>query len=187
MKDKDNQQERSYYDHKWLTEIKKKQDWIWYIVGFIDGEGSLNVSFRRTKTSCGWRIHPVLNVTQKEREILSQIKQFFGCGTLRARADGVWYFEIDNMKMIRQKVIPFFAKYPFRTTKKKVDFRCFSAICDLLDDPNWSEEQTFIKILNLRDQMNVRTSKRKYSNEFILNNRKSSETTRQTRDQPEMI
>lgn len=47
----------------------------WYIVGFADGEGSFNLSWRkRDDYLIGWKVSPVFNISQKEKTILSIIK-----------------------------------------------------------------------------------------------------------------
>lgn len=180
MKRRDNQQERLYRDEQWFKEIKSKQDWIWYIVGFCDGEGSLNVSFKKREDyKCGWKITPVFNITQKEESILARIKQFFGCGTLRDRKDGVWYYEVENQVMLRTRILPFFQMYSFRTQKKLSNLTSFIQICDILDDSNWATKANITRILEIRENMHV-LKKRKYTQEFILSNIKSSETICQT-------
>lgn len=38
----------------------------WYIVGFADGEGSFNLSWRkRDDYLIGWKVSPVFNISQK--------------------------------------------------------------------------------------------------------------------------
>lgn len=181
MKNRDNQQERlNDQDENWLQKIKTKPDWIWYIVGFCDGEGSLNVSFRpRQDYKCGWKITPVFNVSQKEKTILARLKSFFECGTLRDRKDGVWYYEVSNQQMLRSRILPFFQIYQFRTEKKLRDFQAFINICKILDEPDWDSIPHVQQILENREKMMV-LRKRKYSSEFILKTIKSSETTCQT-------
>lgn len=46
------------------------------IVGFRDGEGSFNTSFRkRDDFLLGWKITPVFTVSQKQRDILALSKR----------------------------------------------------------------------------------------------------------------
>lgn len=185
MKLRDNQQERSFAQQKdliWLNKIKSKTDWIWFIVGFSDGEGSINVSFKkRLDYKCGWKIVPVFNISQKEKAILARIKQFFGCGTLRDRKDGVYYYEVENQIMLKSRIIPFFEKYPFKTEKKLLSFQYFVKILKILEMPNWDSYENLVTILDYRDKMIVKRPK-KYSNDYILKQMKSSETICQKLD-----
>jgi intein-encoded DNA endonuclease-like protein len=98
-----------------------------YITGFADGEGSFNVSFRkRNDYLIGWKITPVFNISQKERDILAIIKNHLQCGTIRFRKDNVWVYEVDNHNALKTQIIPFFKQYPFLSTKKKERFCSFS-------------------------------------------------------------
>lgn len=73
----------------------------------------------------GWKITPVFNISQKEREILAIIKNILNCGTIRARNDGVWVYEVETRNAILYNIIPFFEQFPFLFTKKKKDFLRF--------------------------------------------------------------
>ena len=167
----DNQQERSDIDNQWLLDIKSKTDWIWFIVGFCDGEGSLHVSLRpRADYENGWKVSLCFNITQKEKPILARIKSFFGCGTLRERNDNVWYYEVNNLLMIKRRIIPFFKTYNFRTIKNLNRFQGFVKISKLLNDSSTMDNLDVI--LQIRDKY-LLSQKTKYSREFIM---KSSET-----------
>ena len=75
-----------------------------YIVGFVDGEGSFNISFKvRTDYVYGIQVYPSFNISQKEKDILVWIRNQFDCGTIRNRNDGVYYYEVHNLKELREK------------------------------------------------------------------------------------
>ena len=95
----------------------------WYISGFVDGEGSFNVSLRKKSDyRVGWQ--PVLsfNVSQREKTILAIIKRHFGCGIIKRRKDGLYSYDVTNPKAIQGKIIPFFEKYYFLSANKKKTF-----------------------------------------------------------------
>src|SRR3990167_4485915 len=86
----------------------------YYLAGFVDGEGSFNVSFRkRNDYKIPWKISLCFNISQKDKVILALFKQHLKCGTLRGRPDGVWYYEVNNLTAIGNNVIPFFRKFNF--------------------------------------------------------------------------
>lgn len=96
------------------------RDVAFYISGFSDGEGSFNASFRkRNDYLIGWKISPVFNISQKEKQILALIQKHLGCGTIRFRKDNVWPFEVDNKTALIKIIIPFFTKYGFLSEKKR--------------------------------------------------------------------
>ncbi|MDO8650546.1 MAG: LAGLIDADG family homing endonuclease, partial [Candidatus Berkelbacteria bacterium] len=58
----------------------------WYIAGFVDGEGSFNVSFKKERSyGIGWKVALSFNISQRDAGILKKIQQAFGCGTIRFR------------------------------------------------------------------------------------------------------
>ena len=98
----------------------------YYLAGFADGEGSFNVSFRKRQDyKSPWKISLCFNVSQKEKVILALFKRYLGCGTLRSRPDGVWYYEVNNLTPILDTVIPFFKRYSFLSAKKSATLQSF--------------------------------------------------------------
>lgn len=126
-----------------------------YIAGFVDGEGSFNISLRkRSDHTLGWQVAPSFNISQKDRVILAWIKKVFGCGTLRSRKDGVVYFEIRNTSMLYERVLPFFKRFGFRSAAEKRNFNVFAQIIKLLHK-NQLNKQIFDEVVQLREKLNV--------------------------------
>ena len=130
----DNQQERleSMLDVATIPEAVG-----YYLAGFTDGEGSFNVSFRpRTDYVFPWKVSLCFNVSQRERAILEVLQTHLACGTMRQRADGVWYFEVNSLADLIQNVIPFFERFDFFRPRSSVISRSLlnSQVCCGLDD-----------------------------------------------------
>ena len=139
-----------------------------YLAGFTDGEGSFNLSFRpRSDFQASWKIALCFNISQKDRVILALFKRYLGCGTIRGRPDGVWYYEVNNLNAIRTCVIPFFKKFAFLSAKKKRDFSKFCQLADLLHQNQHLTKDGIKQILEIRREMND-GGKRKYSEQEIL-------------------
>lgn len=153
----------------------------YYLAGFADGEGSFNVSFRpRPDYFVPWKVTASFNVSQKDRVILALYKKHLGCGTLRERPDGVWYYEVTNLSAIAENVIPFFNRFGFLSAKKKRDFSKFKQIVALMLQGAHLTEDGIKKILKIRQSMND-GGKRRYTDDQILATiGKSSETICQT-------
>ena len=149
----------------------------YYLAGFVDGEGSFNISFRPRDDYKGpWKISLCFNVSQRDEVILALFKRYLGCGTLRDRGDGVWYYEVNNFVAIREKVIPFFKRFGFLSAKKKRDFSKFCQIEKLVEQGRHLTQSGLREILEIRRDMND-GGKRKYSEEEILGGlQESSET-----------
>ena len=156
-----------------------------YLAGFADGEGSFNVSFRkRDDYKQGFKISLCFNVSQKEKVILTLFKKHLNCGTLRQRKDGVWYYEVNNLTAINEKVIPFFKRFRFLSQKKKRDFSKFCQIAELMKRNEHLTEEGIKKILELRRQMNDGGNRKYSETDDIIHQKESSETTRQTVEKP---
>lgn len=140
----------------------------WYLAGFVDGEGSFNVSFRpRADYAVPWKVSLCFNISQRDPAMLSHFKRHLRCGTMRQRRDGVWYFEVNNLEAIRANVIPFFKRFDFMSAKKKRDFAKFVELAEIIGRGEHRTREQIEKILAIRRDMND-GGKRKYVDEAIL-------------------
>ena len=140
----------------------------WYLAGFADGEGSFNVSFRpRDDYGFPWKISLCFNVSQRDPVILSLYKRHLGCGTTRQRQDGVWYYEVNNLRALRENVVPFFSRFSFRSAKKKRDFSKFVALLEIIEAGRHLSREGVGEILRIRSEMND-GGRRKYSDQDVL-------------------
>jgi hypothetical protein len=155
----------------------------YYFAGFVDGEGSFNLSFRkRSDYKLPWKVSLCLNVSQKDQTILALLKQHLKCGTIRYKSDDVWFFEVNNLNAIRDNVIPFFDHFGFLSAKKKRDFSIFKQMAEMMSQGAHLRKDGIVDLLHLRRSMND-GGKRKYSELEILeafDNLESSETICQT-------
>lgn len=142
---------------------------IYWIVGFIDGEGCFSVSFNKKSTlSCGIEVRPSFSVSQKAHSYISleNIQNYFKCGNIRFdKKDGTYKFEVRSLNDLRKIIIPFFNKYNL-LTKKKLDFETFQIICNLVAECQHLNIKGIEKIISLAYTMNG--GKRKYTEEELL-------------------
>jgi len=138
-----------------------------YLAGFTDGEGSFNVSFRPRDDSFPWKVSLCFNISQKDPVILSLFKKHLECGTMLQRADGIWYFEVNNLVPIVENVIPFFERFQFLSAKKKRDFAKFQQLAELIRQRRHLSQEGIEEILHIRNGMNDR-ERRRYTDEMIL-------------------
>ena len=140
----------------------------WYIAGFADGEGSFNVSFRpRDDYPLPWKVSLCFNISQRDPVILSLIKRHLGCGTMRQRRDGVWYYEVNNLEAIADNVIPFFRRFGFLSAKKKRDFAKFVELAEMMKQGGHLSREGIVRILEIRRDMND-GGNRRYQDEEII-------------------
>ena len=139
-----------------------------YLAGFTDGEGSFNVSFRpRSDYRTPWKVSLCFNISQRDEVILSKFKRHLGCGTMRQRHDGVWYYEVNNLAALRENVIPFFDHYGFLSAKKQRDFAKFKKLARILVAGGPKERAVIEEVLRIRSDMND-GGNRRYDDEVIL-------------------
>jgi hypothetical protein len=140
----------------------------YYFAGFVDGEGSFHLTFRRRPDyKLPWKVSLCLNVSQKDRVILAVLKRHLECGTIRYKGDNVWMFEVNNLNAIRENVIPFFKRFGFLSAKKKRDFAIFVQMAEMMAGGSHLNKEGIADLLRLRREMND-GGKRKYSEDVIL-------------------
>jgi hypothetical protein len=154
-----------------------------YLAGFTDGEGSFNVSFRKRRDyAMPWKVSLCFNVSQRDQTVLNVFREQLKCGTMRTRADGVWYYEVNTFTAIVENVIPFFDRFGFLSAKKRRDFAKFKQIARLIQGGRHLSKEGIDEILAIRRDMNDGGAmRRKYSDDSIIELfeiRESSETAR---------
>ena len=161
--------------NNWLMQIPNNIGY--YLAGFADGEGSLNVSLRNKKDyTRNWQVCPCFNVSQKDITILALFKRYLECGNIKKRKDGLFMYEVNNYSMLKERVIPFFKKYPFISSSKEENFSLFCQILAIMNGDHLTE-QGFRKIIDLREKLNEgKGRKRKYRKQEIFG--ESPETIR---------
>lgn len=105
-----------------------------YIAGFADGDGSFNVSFRkRNDYSIGWKINPSFSISQRDKILLQLFQKHLDCGRIRkGSSEGIYYLEVLDLNDLRNKVVPFFKRYPILSEKGRERFQKFCKTLDLL-------------------------------------------------------
>ena len=149
-------------NNSWLKKIPPRVGH--YLSGFVDGEGSFNVSLRkRDDHTLGWQIVLTFNVAQRDKTVLALLKHHLGCGRLQERKDGVCYFVVSNPSAIEEKVIPFFEEFPFLSASKKTNFSIFSRIAHIVSAKKHLTPEGMRAVVELRERLNEgRGRTRKY-------------------------
>jgi LAGLIDADG endonuclease len=137
-----------------------------FLSGFALGEASFHA---RMSASCRlqqeWRISAAFNVSQHDRAPLELLRETLGCGTFRKAGNDGWYWEVNSLPDIEQRVVPFFERFPLVGSKAS-DFDRFKEAVRLLAKPIMSDPE-YIRVLSLREGMN-RGGKRRHTMERIL-------------------
>ena|SRR5579872_1155837 len=112
----------------------------YYLVGLVDGEGCLCVSFNKHKNNrLEVRLLFEIELREDDKEILERVQTTLSCGNIY-HLDYEKYkkwrphykYKVSNFKDIKEKIIPFFQKYPLQA-KKKQSFELFCTVAKMIE------------------------------------------------------
>ncbi len=157
-----------------------------YVSGFVDGEGCFSITIQKSKNvKLGVQVIPEFHVSQHQRrtEVLEAIKGKFGCGYIKANnpnnpKDLTSVYVVRNLADLRDKIVPFFKKYPLYSSKQQ-DFEKFAKVVHAMSKKDHLEKNGLSRILKLSFSMNDSGRYRKLKIEDVLSSLESSETIRQ--------
>jgi hypothetical protein len=150
-----------------------------YLAGFVDGEGSFNVSLRRKEDYyIKWQVVLSFNVSQRDITVLQILKDTLRCGIIKVRkCDSLYSYDVTKPRDILTKVIPYFDEFNFLSPTKQKNYRIFKEISNLANKKP-VDTLTLFRIMELREKLNEgRGRKRKYTIQDVFG--VSPETIRQ--------
>ena len=158
----------------------------YFISGFVDGEGCFSITIQKSRNvKLGVQVIPEFHVSQHQRraEVLEAIKGKFGCGYIKPNnpnnpRDLTSVYVVRNLADIRNKIVPFFKKFPLFSSKQK-DFEKFAKVVSAMSKGEHLTKNGLSKILKISFSMNDNGRYRKLKIEDVLSCLESSETVRQ--------
>lgn len=144
------------------TELK------YWMAGFIEGEGSINVSCKEGKTAeFGIFLDAEFSVTQHVNGVanLVLLMQIFQAGRIRFKSgsNATMVFCIDNRVTLQEKVIPFLKEYSakFSGTAKKKRLQQFEQLLTWLQEGKHRDFDFFMnQMIHLWQEMRVQISEK---------------------------
>lgn len=138
-----------------------------YIVGFIDGEGSFNITITKdSNRSSNYRVICEMHVTQSAHSVklLESLRDYFYCGVVKVdnKLTNTMKFQVSSYKDIANKIIPFLDKHPLLTSKY-LNYLAFKEAIYFMINKEHLTSEGILKLQNLANQMN---SKRSFSDKF---------------------
>ncbi len=162
---------------------KKRKYLHWYIVGLSDAEGCFSIPVKKQRnTRFGYVIDPVFHIVQskKGREILHIVKEVFNCGRVEKKhgQENTFQYIVDNRKLLKEKIIPFFEKYPLIV--KRDEFKIFKEVVERLEKKEHTTKEGFIRILSLAYRIRDEKYRKRELSALIkeIKGRESSEAIR---------
>ena len=138
-----------------------------FLAGFALGEASFVIVCRqRADYGRQWKLSAAFNVSQKDRAPLDLFRETLGCGSMRKAGNGGWYWEVNDLLTLSERIVPFFDRFQLVGTKAK-DFERFRDAVAILSHRRLSDADYDVSVLELREHMNG-GGKRRYTMERIL-------------------
>ena len=155
----------------------------WYIVGFVEGEGSFHIAFYKDQQmKQGIKVIPEFHVNQSYLRIktLKEIQRYFDCGYIKVnhakRAnDDTYVYVVRQRGDLKNKIIPFFEKHKLLSIKQK-SFELFAEIVKMIVVGKHLTRSGIKRIISLAYQMNAKGKYRTRSKKELLSGLESSET-----------
>ena len=136
-----------------------------YIVGLVDGEGSFTVYVRNPdlKKNVIRRVKAeprfYLKLVEKDKDILYELKKFFGCGNVYFQRDrrknhqDCYRYEVASRQELNDIIVPFFKKNPLKIRSKRKDFKIFIEIMQRIKKGEHLKNDGLIYLYNLKQKM----------------------------------
>lgn len=134
----------------------------WWIVGFVDGEGTFSISvFKNLTTKLGWQVFPEFVITQGEKSLkaLKIVQNYFGVGNIfiNRRHDNhkedLYRYCVRSVKDLDEIIVPFFSNYPLRSAKVS-DFEKFKLCLMLIKNKQHLTDSGLEEIRTITSTMN---------------------------------
>ena len=141
----------------------------WYVTGLAEGEGCFCVSFAVRETlRVGLEARPSfsLSLNRRDRELLEDLRTYFGCGWLReSRGDRTFKYEARSVPDLLGAIVPHFERFPLAGSKAKA-FSGFATVCRMIGQGDHLGRGGMQEIVRLAYEMNL--GKRRHSSATLL-------------------
>lgn len=143
---------------------QERSDKAWWLVGFVDGEGTFAVNlFRNSTSKKKWQCFPEFVITQGKKSLkaLLSVEEFLGCGKVyvNKRKDNhredLCKFCVRSRNDLNKVIVPFFNQFQLRTAKKN-DFMRFSKILLMMERKEHLSKEGLAEIARIIEKMNHR-------------------------------
>lgn len=138
-----------------IIENKKFSLDPWYIVGFVDAEGSFGLSLAKDfKRKLGVILNPkfTIGVHINDMNLLQEIKNNFNVRKIYITGNLIRW-QISSIKDLTEVIIPFFDKYQL-VSKKQADYKLFKKIIELINNKEHMTSEGLQKIINIKASLN---------------------------------
>lgn len=128
----------------------------YWLAGFVSGEGCFFINIFKSKTNVGFAVKLTFKITQHSRDarLLESLSDYFGCGKYYKESNREkGEFIVNKFSDIRDKIIPFFFKYPLSGVKV-LDFFAFGEAAKLIKNQEHLTPEGLERIKKIKSGMN---------------------------------
>jgi hypothetical protein len=145
--------------------IPKENLCIDYVIGLIDGDGSINFSFRGTSR----RVVPNVTIVAalEDKVVLQDLLAFFGCGKIYRLPSKACVFKVEKTNDILDKVWPLIRIGTFNTVKRTYLSKSYAAL-QILQNQGVKENIHLRFLVDLVYNMNQEGKRRKLTKTAYL-------------------
>lgn len=137
-----------------IQHIVKDPNWL---AGFVSAEGCFTIMIANSSgNSTGSRIQLKFLITQhfRDEQLIKSFIEYFGCGKAYKRnSSNAIDFVVGRLSDIRNKIIPFFKKYPILGNKAK-DFEDWCKVAEMLNEKKHLTVEGLEQIRKIKSVMN---------------------------------
>lgn len=152
-----------------LTMLKrniKNINYLYFLGGFVEGEGSISVSVSIHKDfKYGVNIQPIFNVTQHKKglDILNSFKELFGTGSItkKSGSENVYVYTMKGYKKIIKFILPFLETYVCPFSCKIEEYSIFKDIVLQSSEGKQTKKETLIELVKLSYKLTGKGKTRK--------------------------
>ena len=147
--------------------------YLYFLGGFVEGEGSNSVSISINKNfKYGINIQPVFNVTQHKNglSILYSYKELFNSGSIveKSGSPDIFVYTLKGYKQIIKNVIPFLEVYVQPFSCKKEEYFLFKEIVLQSSEGKQKNKESLIEMVKLIYKLQGKGKNRKREISEIL-------------------
>ncbi len=127
----------------------------WFITGFCDGESCFYVGIPKSnKSKIGFNVELIFTLAlhEKDRDLLEQIKNYFGVGYITQHGKNTLQYRVKSVKDLNL-IVEHFEKYPL-ITQKLGDFILFKQVWTLVTTKEHLNLEGLKKIVSIRTVLN---------------------------------
>ena len=126
-----------------------------FVTGFVDAEGCFAIGlFLSSNYKMGYQTQAIFKITlhKKDFNLLSQVKDYFGVGTITKHGDTTIEYRVKSLKDL-DLILSHFEKYPL-ISQKWSDLELFKFAISLLKNKEHLTKKGFNQILGIKSSMN---------------------------------